>query len=262
MSEPLSPEAGLRDLGRLAAPPTLLPEVLRRLSLGCWYARVESPVGPVFVAHGPGGLLAVRRAGEPADFEAWCRRHLGRAVHPAAALPRALDAEVADGLRGEGRGVSVDLAALSDFQRSVLAATRTIPRGEVRSYGWIAREAGSPGAVRAVGSALARNPVPLVIPCHRVVQCDWRLGRYSCGGPETKRRLLAAEGVDAVALEELARRGVRFEGSRTTRIFCVPTCRQARRITAMHRVTFRSERQAREAGYRPCRVCRPAAAAA
>jgi O-6-methylguanine DNA methyltransferase len=261
MSEPLSPEAGLRELGRLAAPPTLLPEVLRRLGLGCWYVRAESPVGPVFVAHGPGGLLAVRPAGEPAEFEGWCRRHLGRAVHPAAARPPALAAALAGALSGEGRGVAVDLGALRDFQRSVLTATRAIPRGEVRSYGWIAREVGSPGAVRAVGSALARNPVPLVIPCHRVVQGDWRLGRYSCGGTETKRRLLAAEGLDPGALEELARQGVRFEGSRTTRVFCVPTCRQARRITAAHRVTFRSERQARDAGYRPCRVCRPVAAA-
>jgi methylated-DNA-[protein]-cysteine S-methyltransferase len=262
MDEPLSPEAGLRELGRLSAPPTLLPAVLGRLGLGCWYARVDSPVGPVFVAHGPAGLLAVRRAGEPAEFEAWCRRHLGRAVREAGALPPPLAAAVAIGLRGEGRGVAVDLGALSEFQRSVLTVTRTIPRGEVRSYGWVAREVGSPGAVRAVGSALARNPVPLVIPCHRVVQGDWRLGRYSCGGTETKRRLLAAEGVDAVELDELARRGVRFEGSRTTRIFCVPTCRQARRITAAHRVAFGSERQAREAGYRPCRLCRPVPAAA
>lgn len=262
MSEPLSPEVGLRELGRVAAPPTLLPEVLRRLGLGCWYAPAESAAGPVLVAHGPGGLMAVRRAGEPAEFEAWCRRHLGRVVHRATTLPPALAAAVAGGPPGEGRGVTVDLSAVSAFQRSVLTATRGIPRGEVRSYGWVAREVGSPGAVRAVGSALARNPVPLVIPCHRVVQGDWRLGRYSCGDTETKRRLLAAEGVDPVALEELARRGVRFEGSRATRVFCVPTCRQARRITAAHRVTFRSERQAREAGYRPCRVCRPAAAAA
>jgi O-6-methylguanine DNA methyltransferase len=158
--------------------------------------------------------------------------------------------------------VAVDLGALTDFQRAVLGATRTIPRGEVRTYGWVAREIGRPGAVRAVGTALGHNPIPLVIPCHRVVQGDWRLGNYSGGGPEAKRLVLATEGVDADELEALARAGVRFHGSDTTRIFCVPSCRDARRITLAHRIAFGSEREARAAGYRPCRVCRPAAAAA
>jgi O-6-methylguanine DNA methyltransferase len=262
MSERRSLEEELRELGRLGAPATVLPAVLRRLGLGCWYSRVEGPVGPVFIAHGRDGVVAVRPAGEPEAFEAWCAGHLGRPVRPASELPRALAAAVASGLRGEGGGVTVDLGALTDFQQSVLRATRRIPRGEVRTYGWVAREVGSPGAVRAVGSALARNPVPLVIPCHRVVQGDWRLGQYSGGGTETKRRLLAAEGVDPAELDDLARRRVRFHGSETTRIFCVPTCRQARRIAPSHRVDLGSERQAVAAGYRPCRLCRPAATAA
>jgi methylated-DNA-[protein]-cysteine S-methyltransferase len=254
-------EAGLRELGRRPAPETLLPGVLRRLGLGCWYAPAEGPLGTVFVAHGPAGVVAVRRESSGAEFEAWFREHRGGTVHPAGELPEALAAAVAAGLRGDGRGVTVDLGGLTDFQRDVLEATRTIPRGEVRTYGWVAREIGRPGAVRAVGSALGHNPIPLVIPCHRVVQGDWRLGQYSGGGPEAKRQVLAAEGVDAGELEALARARVRFHGSDTTRIFCVPTCRSARRVTDAHRVTFGSEREARSAGYRPCRVCRPAAAA-
>jgi len=260
-----SPDAltgALHDLGRLEAPATLLPGVLRRLRLGCWYVRTDSLLGEVYVAHGPAGVLAVRRAGSAEEFEAWFERRHGRAVRPADALPEGLAAALAAGLRGEGRGVAVDLGALTEFQRSVLRATRRIPRGEVRTYGWVAREIGNPGAVRAVGSALAGNPVPLVIPCHRVVQGDWRLGRYSSGGTETKRRLLAAEGLDPAQLDDLARRRVRFWGSDTTRIFCVPTCRHARRTTERHRVAFRSEEQARAEGYRPCKVCRPAPAAA
>lgn len=254
-------EAGLGELGRRPAPGTLLPGVLQRLGLGHWYAPAESPLGPVLVAHGPAGVVAVRRGSDGAELEAWFREHRGGTLHRAGRLPEALAAAVAAGLRGDGRRVTVDLEGLSDFQRDVLGATRTIPRGEVRSYGWVAREIGRPGAVRAVGTALGHNPIPLVIPCHRVVRGDWRLGQYSGGGPEAKRRALAAEGVDAGALEALARTGVRFHGSDTTRIFCVPTCRHARRATGVHRVAFGSEHEARAAGFRPCRVCRPAAAA-
>src|SRR5205807_8337945 len=129
----------------------------------------------------------------------------------------------------------------------------------VRSYGWFARGIGHPRAVRAVGTALARNRVPLVVPCHRVVRSDWRLGQYSAGGPEVKRAVLRAEGMEPDVLEELARRGVRCLGNDATMTFCVPTCRNMRRVPAAHRVEFRSEAAALEAGHRPCGVCRPAA---
>ena len=78
------------------------------------------------------------------------------------------------------------------------------------------------------------------------------------GGPEAKQTILRAEGLEPDRLEELARAGVRYEGSNTTHIFCMPSCRYARRVMDVHRVTFRSEAQARESGYRPCKVCRPA----
>lgn len=107
-----------------------------------------------------------------------------------------------------------------------------IPRGEVRPA-WIAQEIGHPRAVRAVGSVLGRNPVPLVIPCHRVWWSDGRLGDYIFSR-ETKAAVLAVEGVDVAALEHLAHAGVRYYGSGTTRIYCFPTCRNARRITARH----------------------------
>ena len=115
-----------------------------------------------------------------------------------------------------------------------------------------------PGAVRAVGSALSKNPVPVLIPCHRVSRSDGHLGEYAYG-PEMKRSLLAAEGLDPDEVETLAGRHVRYVGSDSTGIFCHPTCRAARRITSAHRVEFRSETAAENAGYRPCKVCRPAA---
>ena len=86
-------------------------------------------------------------------------------------------------------------SALPAFHQAVLRATRRIPRGQVRTYGQIAAQLGRPGAARAVGNALAANPFPLAIPCHRVVRTGGRLGGFG-GGPALKRALLALEGVD------------------------------------------------------------------
>lgn len=88
---------------------------------------------------------------------------------------------------------NIDLSALTDFQRVVLEAARAVPYGEVKSYGWLARQVGSPHAARAVGQALARNPLPILVPCHRVVGGDGSLTGFS-GGLEMKRRLLSIEG--------------------------------------------------------------------
>ena len=161
---------------------------------------------------------------------------------------------------GRTRGVPVDLAGLSEFQAAVLHLAAAIPAGEVRPYGWVAREIGRPGSDRAVGNALAANPVPLVVPCHRVVRADGRFGRYSLGADANKRLLLEAEGLEVEEYEGLAARGVRYLGSATTGIYCHPTCRHARRITGQHRVEFRDDRAAARAGFRPCRDCRPMAA--
>ncbi len=137
-----------------------------------------------------------------------------------------------------------------------------IPRGEVRPYGWIASEIGHPAAVRAVGTALGHNPVPLLIPCHRVVRSDGHIGQYSLGGPQNKRTLLEWEGADPDELERLAKAGIRYFGSDTTRIVCHPTCHHARRVTERHLKTFRSMQEAAKSGYRPCKICRPVALAA
>ena len=93
--------------------------------------------------------------------------------------------------RGGCPSVPADLSGLTSFTRRVLAAARTIPPGKTISYGELACRAGSPRACRAVGQVMARNPVPLVIPCHRVVAAAGP-GGYA-GGPEMKARLLALE---------------------------------------------------------------------
>ena len=116
----------------------------------------------------------------------------------------------------------------------MLAATRRIPAGETRPYAWVAREAGRPQAVRAAAGVLARNPVPLLVPCHRVIRADGRIGDYMFG-PEHKEQLLRGEHADLDTLVGYARRGVHFLGSDTTGIVCFPSCHNARRISAAHR---------------------------
>ena len=90
--------------------------------------------------------------------------------------------------------VPLDLSTGTTFQQSVWRALRTIPRGETRSYGWVARKVGRPGASRAVGAACGANPIPVIIPCHRVIAGDGSLGGFG-GGLPMKRRLLQIEGV-------------------------------------------------------------------
>ncbi|MGJ0120260.1 methylated-DNA--[protein]-cysteine S-methyltransferase [Williamsia sp. MIQD14] len=92
--------------------------------------------------------------------------------------------------------VPVDIADLPDFDRRVYAITRDIPRGRVLTYGAVASRLGQPGAAQAVGRALGRNPIPVVIPCHRVVGAGTEVGGFSApGGAATKSRILAAEKV-------------------------------------------------------------------
>ena len=154
--------------------------------------------------------------------------------------------------------LAVDLDALGEFQRKVLEKCAEIPPGEIRPYGWIAREIGNPGAVRAVGTALGSNPIPVLIPCHRVVRSDGTIGKYAWGSA-MKRELLKGEGIDPNIVEETARRGIRVVGTETTGIYCYPTCRHAKRSFSHYRVAFRSPAQAEDSGYRACKVCRPAA---
>jgi len=251
------------DLASLAvpAPDGLASSVLVATGLADHYVIRSSPLGPVFVAYNANGVSAVDLAGDAGAFERRFRDLHGRPAIATDEIPerfvRLLDTAIAEGRPGR---LPVDLRGLTEFQAAVLRRTAAIPRGQVRPYGWVAKEIGKPGAVRAVGSALAHNPIPVIIPCHRVVRSDGSLGEYSLGATENKRALLQAEGLDVDEFEELAARGVRFVGSDTTHIFCHPTCTHGGRITDRHRQEFTSEREARAAGYRPCKVCRPVAA--
>lgn len=255
-------EAALNDL-RTSAPTTLLPATLVAVGLADLYAPLSSAIGEVWVAWNGRGVSAVSAAQDGPAFEAMFRASVDRPIRRTDTLPPRLAAAIARRLAGDRRArIEVDLRGRTPFERAVLMKALQIPRGEVRPYGWIAAEIGHPAAVRAVGTALGHNPVPLLIPCHRVVRSDGHIGQYSLGGPENKRTLLAWEGADPDGLERLARSGIRYFGSDTTHIVCHPTCRHARRVMDRHRMTFRSMDEAARSGYRPCKICRPVAVAA
>lgn len=90
--------------------------------------------------------------------------------------------------------IEVDISSLGTFTQNVLDELRNIPYGETRTYGWLAKKVGKPGAARAVGQALKRNPIPIIIPCHRIIRDDGTIGGFSMG-INIKERLLALEGV-------------------------------------------------------------------
>jgi O-6-methylguanine DNA methyltransferase len=246
--------SALADLCR-PAPPGLSDKIFAD-----WQV-VPSRLGEMYVAFTGDGVQFLRTTEsldrDPAAFAAAYRQRFHR---PLRATDRA-PAGLRPALRGR-RGAStvrLDLSGLSEFERNVLNATRQIPEGQTRPYNWVAREAGRPRAVRAVGTVLARNPIPLIVPCHRVVRADGRLGDYMFGAAQ-KERLLRGEDTNLDEIAEYARQGVLYIGSDTTGVVCYPTCHNARRITPQHRHGFRTLTAARAAGYRPCHSCRPAVA--
>jgi O-6-methylguanine DNA methyltransferase len=263
MNSTLTIVRGLKGLPRERAPKSLLPAVLRRVGLADAYWRLDTSIGPLFVAHSRAGISMVTRARSGAEFARSFEKKFGRPIAPdPGPLPRNIRAVAEGRLRGRDAGLRFDLRGLSEFEQAVLTKALEIPPGEVRPYSWIAREIGHPEAVRATGSVLAKNPVPVLIPCHRVVRSDGQIGNYSLGGARNKRVLLESEGAEPATLEKLAASGVRYLGNEEGRFFCFPTCGGIQSLLRDNRVRFASQQEALAAGYRPCGDCRPAAVAA
>jgi methylated-DNA-[protein]-cysteine S-methyltransferase len=169
-------------------------------------AAVAAPWGPIHVATTPRGVLAIAVLSPPEPFLADASRRSG--VEWSSGSSRLLDRAVAaieaflGGDVSAFEGLPLDLADLGAWDRAVLGGVRALRRGQVTSYGRLARAIGRPGAARAVGGAVGRNPIGLAIPCHRVIAGDGTIGGY--GGDwfgsrerllEIKRELLAREGI-------------------------------------------------------------------
>jgi methylated-DNA-[protein]-cysteine S-methyltransferase len=179
---------------------------MRQLAIGS----VAAPWGPLRVAASERGIVAVEQLVTEDDFRARLERRFGAlgagTATPAARahLERAESALRAfvGGDLGSLADLPLDLGDRPRWDRQVLAAVRDIPPGATASYGEVARMVGRPGAARAVGGAVGRNPIGLAVPCHRVIAGDGTIGGYGGGwwggreaGLELKRQLLAREGV-------------------------------------------------------------------
>ena len=190
MPDHTEPDTLLSDLAALAEP---APDRVRDRVIAHW-TRQPSVIGDVDIAytdHGVAYLRPTELGSLAEEFKARFARPLVRTDHPPAAIARAL----AD---GDGTGLEFDLTGLTAFQASVLHAAQRITKGTVQPYAWIAEHIDNPRAVRAVGTALGHNPVPLLIPCHRVVKADLTAGQYIFG-VEAKLALLHHEGVRIAA---------------------------------------------------------------
>jgi len=159
------------------------------------YATVDSPLGVLLVAATPAGMVRLAFDDEPADavLAELAGRLSPRVLYAPARLDgarRELD-EYFDGRRTRF-DLALDWTLTTGFRRAVLAATARIPFGRTGTYSSVATAAGSPRAVRAAGTALATNPIPIVVPCHRVLRSDGSIGQYR-GGAGRKSALLRLE---------------------------------------------------------------------
>jgi len=190
-----APQAPALDLERLRSELARRADEARLLDVA--FATYDSPLGTLTAFVTPGGLLRLSYPGEPieqqlAELARTVSPRILRAPERTDAVRRQLDAYFAG--RRHAFDVPIDWRLVRGFAADVLRATARIPFGAVSTYRQVATEAGSPNAYRAAGNALGSNPVPIVVPCHRVLHAGGGLGGYT-GGLERKRYLLRLEGV-------------------------------------------------------------------
>ncbi len=221
------------------------------------YRVFDSPLGRILIGRTEQGVSLVRflgRGGAP--------RLPGLEVVANGEELERLYRELMDYLQGRRTRLEwpLDLRlARSDFHRMVLEVTARIPYGAVTSYANVARELGRPAAVRAVAQALRANPVPIAIPCHRVIGADGDLVGYAGRRVALKQRLLAVEGVQTVRQPGDFRvlREAMYVRDREDAEYCLPTCGALPRRSLAELTLFASRECAESCGLRPCTTCRP-----
>lgn len=189
----------MKATARGATPPVeeLIERAEREGLVDVAYDTVESPIGTLLVATTEKGLVRIGFRGEPEDLvlEDLAKRlspRVVRAPRRVAPVARELDEYFAG--RRRRFEVPLDWSLVGPYARKVLRATAAIPFGKVSTYREVARKAGNPAASRAAGNALGSNPIPVVVPCHRVLRTNGTLGGYG-GGLDVKEHLLRLEGV-------------------------------------------------------------------
>ncbi|HEX3647624.1 MAG TPA: methylated-DNA--[protein]-cysteine S-methyltransferase [Pseudonocardiaceae bacterium] len=223
------------------------PGVLERIAAR--WSRVPGPPFDLYIASTHLGVVYVRTS----DAVHHDDREFADLFHRRFAQPLLAGDQPAPSNRDRADRIRFDLSRLGTFEREVLLAVLTIPRGQVRPYDWIAGNVGPQATAYRVDVVLRDNPIPVLIPCHRVINADGTLGEHVLG-QHVKQALLAAEGTNVGEVYALAQLDIRYVASDATGMVCFPTCWRAR--TA--RTGFPTVTRARAAGYRPCPECRPA----
>jgi methylated-DNA-[protein]-cysteine S-methyltransferase len=224
------------------------------------YRVVPSPLGPILVARSEHGVALVEYLGQAGVEGSRLFRMAGIEPHEDASDLEGLQRELLDYL--EGRRTRLDWpldlrGARSDFQRAVMEATVAVPFGAVSSYTGIAAQLGRPAAVRAVAQALRHNPLPIVVPCHRIVGSGGDLVGYAGNRVGLKQHLLRLEGVPTLQTRtsRIARRALYHYEPNPAHEYCLPTCGDiAQRPIGL---LFARREQAEARGLVPCTTCQP-----
>ena len=218
-----------------------------------------SPLGDLLIALTGGGVATIHYLAGAADAAATIDRLRLRLdlVEDRRAV-ECVGEEIRRYLAGERKalrqGVDLGLAATA-FQQKVLRKLQEVPRGAVLSYQALGAAAGAPQGARAVGNAMRDNPVPIYVPCHRVIASDGGLGGYG-GGARRKLQLLRSEGFDLGARDRRLP-ALSVWGHKQTKIYCRRACPTAARVDSRKILFFADSQAAQRAGLRPCRICRP-----
>ncbi len=269
------------ELGRYRAidavartlPPVEAPSVAAAAALGSSLADLRkrlltygispSPLGNILIARSEQGVALVEYLGAGTTVKASrLARTPGLELEEDGVEVKRLGGELLDYIRGRRTRLEwpLDLRlAGSDFSRAVLGATAAVPYGAVTSYARIAEGLGRRSAVRAVAQALRWNPVPIVVPCHRIVGASGALTGYAGNKIPLKQRLLSVEGVRTLRGADdlhVARARMYAHNFGDTE-YCVPTCGSLATQSLARLTLFSSRESAESAGLAPCTSCRP-----
>jgi methylated-DNA-[protein]-cysteine S-methyltransferase len=253
-----APDAAAVDAALRAVRPKLARTLGRARRPLARIGVIDSPVGRLLVAESARGLLAVQFLDVPEapDSLAAMRESFDVVEDPqtAARIGREIDRYLKGDMHALDRPVDLSLVR-SDFQRrALMRLRRAVPPGSVITYQALAAAVGAPSGQRAIGNTMAINPVPLYVPCHRVIKSDGTIGNYG-GGVPRKIKLLRAEGFSVARDHRLPAGSVM--GHLVTHIFCRPQCHAAMRADPAKSVIFANSRRAQSAGLRACKLCRP-----
>lgn len=225
------------------------------------YRVAPSPLGPILIAVTEHGVSLVEYLGRGGAAGSRLFREAGVEAEEGGADLDQLHRELDEFIEGRRTRLdwSLDLrSARSDFQRQVMQATVAVPYGAVASYGGIARELGRPAAVRAVAQALRHNPLPIVVPCHRIIGSTGKLVGYAGNRVALKERLLGVEGVPVNARACRIERGEMYHyDPNPDHQYCLPTCGSILRRPLGQIRLFAHRQQATAWGLAPCVDCRP-----